>query len=98
MPDPQPATTDDIRRVEERIGELAEAITVLVRVEERQNTDRVQLQALQVAQIEQAKAHQDLRDEFHRWINRGIGLWGACMALYALAQSSIGEALFKIGP
>lgn len=78
---------DAQRRIEAQLAELTQAVTTLVRVEERQAQQQRRLDVLEANDAQQAKATSELKAELSAWVNRGIGLWGAVMALWAFLNS-----------
>lgn len=79
-------TDDDFRRLEGKVDKLAEAVTKLVLVEERQANqgERIGKVEQQMASLE--TAHNKLDRTTHMWINRGIGVWALAVALFTLVQ------------
>lgn len=79
-------TDDDFKRLESKVDKLTEAVTRLVLVEERlsnqgERIGRVE-QRISVTEV----AHTKLDNKVERWINRGIGVWGLAVTLFALLQ------------
>lgn len=79
-------TDDDFKRLESKVDKLTEAVTRLVLVEERlsnqgERIGRVE-QRISVAETSHAK----LDNKVERWVNRGIGVWGLAVTLFALLQ------------
>lgn len=79
-------TDDDFRRLEGKVDKLAEAITKLVLVEERQANqgERIGRVEQRVASVETATAKTDRT--LQMWINRGIGVWGLAALIFTLVQ------------
>ena len=67
---------DPIARIENRIDRLTDAITELVRVEERQLAANVRISDLEVHTAKIEAATQKNEREIDKWVNRGIGVWG----------------------
>lgn len=79
-------TDDDFKRLESKVDKLTEAVTRLVLVEERLSN-----QGERIGRVEQRvsvteAAHTKLDNKVERWINRGIGVWGLAVTLFALLQ------------
>lgn len=79
-------TDDDFKRLESKVDKLTEAVTRLVLVEERLSN-----QGERIGRVEQRvsvaeTAHTKLDNKVERWINRGIGVWGLAVTLFALLQ------------
>jgi hypothetical protein len=73
-----------LKRLDEKVDRLTEAITQLVRVEERQIS-----QAERIANLEKravaAEANWQATDrKLDSWINRGIGVWGLVVAIWTI--------------
>jgi len=79
-------TDDDFKRLEGKVDKLAEAITKLVLVEERQANqgERIGRVEQRVAAVETAAAKTDRTVQM--WINRGIGVWGLAVLVFTLVQ------------
>lgn len=75
---------DDFRRLEGKVDRLTDAITTLVRVEERQATHGTRIGNLEerVASVEATGVSLDRKLE--QWINRGIGLWSFAVIAWTL--------------
>lgn len=79
-------TDDDFRRLESKVDKLADAVTKLVLVEERLSN-----QGERIGRVEQRIAvtessHTKLDRKVEMWINRGIGVWGLAVTLFAAIQ------------
>lgn len=79
-------TDDDFRRLEGKVDKLAEAVTKLVLVEERQANqgERIGKVEQQMASLE--TAHTKLDRTVQMWVNRGIGVWALAVALFSILQ------------
>jgi hypothetical protein len=79
-------TDDDFKRLEGKVDKLAEAITKLVLVEERQANqgERIGRVEQRVSAVETAAAKTDRTVQM--WINRGIGVWGLAVLVFTLVQ------------
>ena len=79
-------TDDDFRRLEGKVDKLSDAVTKLVLVEERLSN-----QGERIGRVEQRvsanETHtQKLDRRLEMWVNRGIGVWGLAVTLFALVQ------------
>jgi hypothetical protein len=79
-------TDDDFKRLEAKVDKLTDAVTRLVLVEER-----ISNQGERIGKVEQRMAanetsHTKLDRKVEMWINRGIGVWGLAVTLFALVQ------------
>lgn len=71
----EPATSEDLRRIESRIDALTSAVTQLVRVEERQ-LNHAELIRQTSAKLEAISVLQTATEKkLDSWINRGVGVW-----------------------
>lgn len=79
-------TDDDFKRLEGKVDKLAEAITKLVLVEERQANqgERIGRVEQRVASVETATSKTDRTVQM--WINRGIGVWGLAVLVFTMVQ------------
>ena len=79
-------TDDDFRRLESKVDRLGEAIQKLILVEERQANQGARIGTLEqrIAVTETSYAKLDRKVEM--WVNRGIGVWGLAVTLFALIQ------------
>ena len=82
-----------LTRIEGQLSALTDAVTRLVVIEERQGAQAKRLDKIEGRQDTQDTAIAKNKDELAKWINRGIGLWGAVMAVWALLNSPAGRAL-----
>lgn len=99
-----PHQHDRLGRIEDKLDDLSSAMTQLVRMEERQIQQREDMKRLESevdAVDKKAAAAKTLADEakakIDTWVNRGIGLWGGAMALWAIANSKVFLALIGQG-
>lgn len=79
-------TDDDFKRLEGKVDKLADAVTKLVLVEERLSN-----QGERIGRVEQrvsvVETHtQKLDRRLEMWVNRGIGVWGLAVTLFAIIQ------------
>lgn len=77
----------DLHRLEIKVDKLTEAVTNLVRVEERQMSQGQRLGAIEerVSAVEQSASSIDRKVD--QWINRGIGMWALALVLLSLLKS-----------
>jgi hypothetical protein len=91
---------EEISRIESKIDKLAEAVTKLVLVEERQLTQGVRLgsietrmalaeEATRVGVAAAAAATLVVNAKVDRWINYGVGAWSVAVLVFALASKFI---------
>ena len=63
-------------RLEAKVDKLTDAVTQLVRVEERQMTHGTRITALEVRVTTSEELIGRNERELAKWVNRGIGIWG----------------------
>jgi uncharacterized coiled-coil protein SlyX len=76
----------DLRRLEEKVDKLTDAVMRLVLVEERQANQGQRIGAVEqrVAVTETSITKVDSKVD--KWVNRGIGVWALAAVLFALVQ------------
>jgi len=79
-------TDNDFKRLEGKVDKLADAVTKLVLVEERLSNqgERIGRAEQRIAMVETSSGELDRKVEM--WINRGIGVWGLAVTVFALVQ------------
>lgn len=79
-------TDDDFRRLESKVDKLGELLTKMVLVEERQSNqgERIGRVEQRVSAVETSVSKTD--KTLQMWINRGIGVWGLAITVFALIQ------------
>lgn len=76
----------DFARLEKKMDKMSTAIEKLVLVEERQSNQKVEIAELHKDVEANRLALEKLQKQVDQWINRGIGVWGVAIALFALAE------------
>lgn len=71
-------------RLENKVDRLTEAITHLVRIEERQMTHGVRIGEIEDRVTTLETEHRATDGKVERWINRGIGLWALAALLWTV--------------
>lgn len=79
-------TDDDFRRLEAKVDKLTDAVSKLILVEERQANqgERIGKVEQRISAVEATTNKIDKKLEM--WVNRGIGVWGLAVTLFALLQ------------
>lgn len=79
-------TDDDFHRLEGKVDKLSDAIQKLILFEERQvnQGERIGKVEQRVSAVEASTTKIDKKVEM--WINRGIGVWGLAVTVFALIQ------------
>jgi hypothetical protein len=73
-----------LKRLDEKVDRLTEAITQLVRVEERQVSQGQRLVNLEARATTSEANWQATDRKLDSWINRGIGVWGVVVAVWTI--------------
>jgi hypothetical protein len=76
----------DLKRIEEKVDKLGDAVGKLILFEERQANQGQRIGAVEqrVAVTETSISKVDSKVD--KWINRGIGVWAVVAVLFTLAQ------------
>ena len=79
-------TETDLKRLEDKLDKLTDAVMRLVILEERQTH-----QTEQIAKLSETCARQQTQINYverrvDKWINRGIGAWGLACVLYTVVE------------
>lgn len=84
------SVSEDFRRLESKVDKLTDAIQRLILIEERQTTqgERIGRCETSIAVAENTLVRMDKKVD--QWINRGVGVWAAALALFTLAQFGAG--------
>lgn len=79
-------TDDDFKRLEQKVDKLTDAVSKLVLVEERLANQGERIGRVEQRVTSNETAHNKLDRKVEMWINRGIGVWGLAVTLFALVQ------------
>jgi hypothetical protein len=79
-------TETDIKRLEDKLDKLTDAVMRLVILEERQLHLSEQLTHLSQQVTKQGVQFHTLDRTVEKWINRGIGAWGVASAVYVVVE------------
>lgn len=82
----QPATKEDLGRVETQIAALTLAIKDMILLGERQRNQGERIGALEQDVAKAAERHSELKEKVNAWINRGIGAWGIAIIVWCLIK------------
>jgi len=74
----------DLLRLESKVDNLTDAITQLVRVEERQITHASRLDMLEAELKASKEALVAVDRKVDSWVNRGVGMWAVVMVAWAI--------------
>jgi len=79
-------TDDDVKRLENKLDKLTDAVGKLILFEERQATQGLRLGGVET-KIEVHGVHlQRIDKKVDQWVNRGIGVWAAAAIVYSAVQ------------
>lgn len=87
----------DLGRIERKVDKLMEAMEQLIRVEERQSAQGLQVDDLKRAVATLQAAHSDLDRKVEKWVNRGVGVWAVAITIWGLIQFSVSNGIIKLG-
>jgi len=73
----------DLRRLEDKVDKITDALNKLVLVEERQTNQGVRIGELEREVVALRTSGSSTDKELARWVNRGIGVWVAVGILFA---------------
>jgi len=76
----------DLRRIEEKVDKLTEAVMRLVLVEERQANQGQRIGAVEQRVAVTETSIGKIDGKVDKWVNRGIGVWALAAVLFALLQ------------
>lgn len=82
----QPASKEDLARVEQQIRDLTLAIKDMILLGERQRTQGERIGALEQDMGKINTRHSDLDAKVSAWINRFLGAQGILIAVWALVK------------
>jgi len=77
---------EDLKRIENKVDKLTDAVTRLILVEERQNAQGVRITQLEEKTEELDKHISKVDRKVERWVNMGMGAWALLATLFAVAE------------
>lgn len=77
---------EDLRRLEVKVDKLTDAVQRLILIEERQNTQGERLGNCEAVLAGHTTAINNIDSKVERWVNRGIGVWVAVGAVFAILK------------
>lgn len=80
----QPATKEDLSRLEDTVKELASAVRQMILIDERQKIQGERIGELEKQNAAQAKELELLQRKVDSWINRGVGAWAVLAVMATL--------------
>lgn len=81
-----PAMMDTIYRLERKVDRLSEAVSELIRFEERQSVHSAKLAEHDKRLDVGLTRLEVLEKKVDQWINRGIGIWAVAMIAFSVYQ------------
>lgn len=80
-------TDDDFKRLEAKVDKLTDAVGKLILFEERQATQGERIGAIEMRCAAHDTSITKIDKKVDQWVNRGIGVWGLAVTIFALIQA-----------
>lgn len=77
---------NDLRRLEDKVDKLADAIQRLILIEERQTSQGERLNKVESTIEVHDVRIQHVDRKIEMWVNRGIGVWGLAVTVFAMIE------------
>lgn len=77
---------EDLKRIENKVDKLTDAVTRLILVEERQTAQGVRITDLEEKTEDLEKSIHKVDRKVERWVNMGMGAWALLATLFAIAE------------
>lgn len=77
---------EDLRRIENKVDKLTDAVTRLILVEERQTAQGVRITTLEEKTEELDYKYNKVDRKVERWVNMGMGAWAIVVVIFAFVQ------------
>lgn len=77
---------EDLKRIENKVDKLTDAVTRLILVEERQTAQGVRIADLEEKTEDLEKSIHKVDRKVERWVNMGMGAWALLATLFAIAE------------
>ena len=94
MPD-ESISKDDFRRLEARVEEIIRDLKTIILLEERQKSQGERLGQLEQRMSADEAITVKVEKNLSSWVNRGIGVWLAAVAVWTLTNSPVFLSLFS---
>lgn len=78
--------SEDLRRLEQKVDKLTDAVQRLILIEERQTTQGERIGKCESAIAVNETSIQKVDTKVERWVNRGIGVWAVAVVMFTLLQ------------
>lgn len=82
----EPTYSEDLRRLEQKVDKLTDAVQRLILIEERQTTQGERIGRCESAIAVNEVAITKTDRKVDQWVNRGIGVWLAASVIFAVFQ------------
>ena len=76
----------DLRRLEEKVDKLTDAVMRLVLIEERQSTQGERIGKVEASVAVHEASILAVDRKIDKWVNRGIGVWAFAVTMFTLIQ------------
>jgi hypothetical protein len=91
----EPASQEDIRRLEGKLSDISMDLKKLIVVEERQLAQGQRIGTLEQRLAADEALTAKLDRQLSSWINRGIGVWSLAVAIFAIISAPSVIALLR---
>lgn len=79
-----PVSANDFDRLEGTVNKIAEAVSRLVLLEERQSVQRLDFERLREEMDVERAERLTVQQKLDKWVNRGVGAWGVVVAAFTV--------------
>lgn len=80
-------TDDDFKRLETKVDKLTDAVGKLILFEERQANQGERIGTIEMRCAAHEISLTKIDKKVDQWVNRGIGVWGLAVTIFAILQS-----------
>lgn len=95
MPD-DPVSKSDFQRLERKVDQLHDDYRAIILTQERQAEQGKRIGELEQRMKSDEDVTKKVSEELKSWINRGIGVWIAAIAVWTITNSAAFLSLFKV--
>jgi hypothetical protein len=78
--------SDELRRIEDKVDKLTDAVTRLILVEDRQTVQGSRINALEQQHVGLQSSILQVDRKVDKWVNMGFGAWALAVTLFAVVQ------------
>jgi len=79
-------TDDDLKRLEQKLDKLTDAVGKLILFEERQATQGERIGNIEIKLGIHDASLQRIDKKVDQWVNRGVGVWAAAAIVFAVVK------------